>query len=121
MASLDLTARRLLLAGGFAVAVAVGPVLGAVTLPVSADPQAEDCTEGEENDVFTGSCVPHTVPNSPFSSIAGNPDLPAVNIPGGGGSIPCVGQNAGQCIGLAEEDAAEGPMAVPRSSFSASP
>ena len=42
--------------------------------------------------------MPHTVPNSPFfSSIAGNPDLPAVD------GIPCTGRNTGECIGLAED------------------
>ena len=45
------------------------------------------------------------MPNAgqPYSAIGGNPDLAAVNIPGGGGAIPCTGHNSGQCIGLAEE------------------
>ncbi|CDP88298.1 intersectin-EH binding protein Ibp1 [Mycolicibacterium farcinogenes] len=81
------------------------------------------CTSGEEEDVYTTTCTPFLVPNSPspFSGIPGNPDLPAVNLPGGGGAIPCTGHNAGECIGLAEEDAAEGPQPIPRSTISASP
>ncbi len=63
------------------------------------------------------------MPNAgaPYSVIGGNPDLPAVNIPGGGGSIPCTGHNSGQCIGLAEEAASEGPAAQPRSAVGSSP
>lgn len=81
------------------------------------------CTSGEEEDVYTTTCTPFLVPNSPspFSAIPGNPDLPAVDLPGGGGAIPCTGGNAGECIGLAEEDQAEGPRAIPRSTISASP
>ena len=81
------------------------------------------CPGGEEADQFTGTCVPHTVPNagSQFSSIPGNPSLPAVNLPGGGGAIPCTGHNSGQCIGLAEEAAAAGPQAVPESTVGYSP
>lgn len=81
------------------------------------------CTSGEEEDVYTTTCTPFLVPNSPspFSGIPGNPDIPAVNLPGGGGAIPCTGHNAGECIGLAEEDQAEGPRPVPRSTISVSP
>jgi hypothetical protein len=79
------------------------------------------CSGGEEPDLYTSVCVPHLVPNagSPYSVIAGNPDLAAVNIPGGGGSIPCTGHNSGQCIGLAEEQQA--PVVQPESSVGSSP
>ena len=82
-----------------------------------------NCTSGEESDVYTTTCTPFLVPNSasPFHGIPGNPDIPAVNLPGGGGAIPCTGHNAGECIGLAEEDAAVGPRPVPRAIISASP
>src|SRR5689334_5775714 len=55
------------------------------------------CTDGEEEDVYTTVCTPFLVPNlpSPFTSIPGNPDLPAID------GIPCTGRDAGQCIGLA--------------------
>ena len=108
--------RRLILAGGFAVAVAVAPAIAVFAVPSASVPLAQ-CPGGEEEDQFTGVCVPHTVPNSgsSFSSIAGNPDLPAVD------GVPCTGHNTGQCIGLAEESEAMGPQPVPRSTVSSSP
>jgi hypothetical protein len=121
MAPLQLSVRRLILAGGFAVALAAAPAIAVVATPDAA-PMAQ-CPSGEETDLFVGTCVPHTVPNSgsTFSSIPGNPSLPAVNLPGGGGAIPCTGHNSGECIGLAEESAAAGPAAVPHSEVSSSP
>ena len=116
MATLELSVRRLVLAGGFAVAVAAAPAIAVFTVPSASVPLAQ-CPGGEEEDLFTGVCVPHTVPNAGavFSSIPGNPDLPAVD------GIPCTGHNSGECIGLAEEAQAEGPMPVPRSTISSSP
>ena len=117
MATLELSVRRLVLAGGFAVAVAVAPAIAVFTVPSASTPLAQ-CPGGEEEDLYTGICVPHTVPNSgaaPFSSIAGNPDLPSVD------GIPCTGHNSGQCIGLAEESQAMGPEPVPHSTVSSSP
>ncbi len=122
MATFVLSARRLILAGGFAVAVAAAPAIAVFTVPTDAVPLAQ-CPAGEEQDLYTGTCIPHTVPNagSAFSSIPGNPSLPAVNLPGGGGSIPCTGHNSGQCIGLAEESAAAGPQPMPESTVGHSP
>jgi hypothetical protein len=61
------------------------------------------------------------LPNAgqPYSAIGANPDLPAVNLPGGGGSIPCTGHNSGQCIGLSEEQQA--PVVTPESTIGSSP
>lgn len=71
--------------------------------------------------MFTGVCIPHTVPNSNsvIGPIAGNPNLPAVNIPGGG-QIPCTGQNSAQCIGLAQSQAGAA-HATPNSTVGGSP
>jgi hypothetical protein len=125
MATFQLTARRLILAGGFAVAVAAAPAIAVFAVPASPSASvAQGCAGGEEADTFTGNCVPHTVPNSgasPFNTSAANPDLPVVNVPGGGGAIPCTGANSGQCIGLAEEQQAMGPQAVPNSTVGHSP
>ena len=120
MATLELSARRLILAGGFAVAVAAAPAIAVFAVPNTSVPVAQ-CPAGEEADTFTGVCVPHTVPNAGpvFTSTPGG--LPAVNLPGGGGSIPCTGHNSGQCIGLAEEAQAAGPQAVPESTVGHSP
>jgi hypothetical protein len=123
MATFQLSARRLILAGGFAVAVAAAPAIAVFAVPTPEAAPMAQCPGGEEADQFTGVCVPHTVPNAgaQFSSIPGNPSIPAVNLPGGGGAIPCTGHNSGQCIGLAEEAAAAGPQAVPESSVGSSP
>ncbi|MBU9763156.1 intersectin-EH binding protein Ibp1 [Mycobacterium sp. TNTM28] len=122
MATFPTSMRRLILACGFTVAAAAAPAITLLAVPTSSSP-AIACPSGEEEDLYTGTCVPHTVPNSPapFSSIPGNPNLPAVNLPGGGGAIPCTGANSGECIGLAEEAQSEGPQAVPRSSVGSSP
>jgi hypothetical protein len=116
MATLELSVRRMILAGGFAVAVAAAPAIAVVTIPSASVPLAQ-CPAGEEEDTFTGVCLPHTVPNSgaSFSSIPGNPDLPSID------GVPCTGHNSGQCIGLAEESEAMGPQPVPRSTVSSSP
>ena len=114
MATLELSARRLILAGGFAVAVAAAPAVAVFTVPSASVPLAQ-CPAGEEEDLYTGVCLPHTVPNSPLSSIPGNPSLPAVD------GIPCTGRNTGECIGLSEEEQAMGPQPVPRSTVSSSP
>ena len=120
MATLKLSARRLILASGFAVAVAAAPAIAVVAVPgPDATPMA--CPAGEEEDLFTNICVPHTVPNSPepmggaTGSIPGNPSLPEID------GIPCTGANSGQCIGLGEEQEAAGPQPVPRSTVGSSP
>jgi hypothetical protein len=98
MATLKFPAQRLILAGGFAVAVAAAPAIAVFAVPApNAAPMAQ-CPAGEEPDQFTAVCVPHTVPNagSPFSTTAANPDVPTI------GGIPCIGHNAGRCIGLAQ-------------------
>jgi hypothetical protein len=114
MATLELS-KRLILAGGFAVAVAIAPAIAVFAVP-NAVPLAQ-CPAGEEEDQFTGICIPHTVPNSgsAFSSIPGNPDIPEVD------GVPCTGHNSGQCIGLAEDAQAMGPQPVPHSTVSSSP
>jgi hypothetical protein len=115
MATLELS-KRLIVAGAFAVAVAAAPAIAVFAVPSDSVPLAQ-CPGGEEEDTFTGVCIPHTVPNSgaSFSSIPGNPNLPAVD------GVPCTGHNSGQCIGLSEEAQAMGPEAVPHSSVSSSP
>lgn len=102
--------------GAFAVAAAAAPVVGAqvTTGPVSV---AQGCQSGEEMDVYTTSCVPFLVPNAGpmFTTTAANPDIPEID------GIPCTGHNSGQCIGLAEDQAAMGPPAQPRTTISSSP
>lgn len=121
MATFQFSARRLILACGFAVAAAAAPAIAVIAAPTETTfgPVAQSCPAGEEEDLYTGVCVPHTVPNSgtapnsggSFSPIPGNPDLPAVD------GVPCTGANTGQCIGLAEEGQAMGPAVTPQVTF----
>jgi hypothetical protein len=114
MATLQLQARRLILAGGFAVAVAAAPAIVAFATPAAA-PMAQ-CPAGEETDTFTGVCLPHLVPNSPaFGTTSPTGGLPEIS------GIPCTGANSGECIGLAEEQEAQGPQPIPHSTVSSSP
>jgi hypothetical protein len=114
MAMIEFSARRLILAGGFAVAIAAAPAVAAFTVPTAAAPSVAACPNGESEDIYTGECTPEMVPNSPeFQSSPGG--LPSVD------GIPCTGANSGQCIGLSEDQQAAGPIAVPHSTVSSSP
>lgn len=120
MATHRITASRLVLAGGFALAALTAPAVAVLALPENPALTVSACPSGESEDMFTSTCTPDLVPNSPnssspLSSIPGNPDLPAVN------GIPCTGGNSGQCIGLSEEQQAQTPLVQPHSSVSSSP
>jgi hypothetical protein len=123
MAISPLAARRFAVAAGIAAAIASAPALTMLTAPAAHSAPAASCPNGESEDIYTGSCIPDLVPNSPnaFKPTSGNPSLPSVNSPGGGGSIPCTGNNSGQCIGLAEEQQAQGPQPIPQSTIGSSP
>ncbi|MDH6196134.1 hypothetical protein M2272_002777 [Mycobacterium frederiksbergense] len=127
MAITPLIARRFIVAAVAAAAFAAAPTITALT----AAPQTlADCPNGESPDVNTAQCVPdvtpngvpNMVPNAPFQAIPGNPNIPGVNLPDAGtGTIPCTGANSGQCIGLSEEQQAQGPAPVPHSVVGGSP
>jgi hypothetical protein len=118
MATIHLPTRRLILAGGFAVAIAAAPAVAMFAVPTSGStaPTVSACAGGETEDQFTNVCVPDLVPNSPdFSSTAPVGGLPEVS------GVPCTGHNSGECIGLEEEQQAEAPVVSPHSEVSASP
>ena len=118
MATFQLPTRRLILAGGFAVAIAAAPAVAVFAVPTTgaSTPAITACSGGETEDQFTNICVPDIVPNSPeFTNTSPVGGLPEI------GGIPCTGANSGQCIGLGEEQQAEGPIAVPHSEVSSSP
>ncbi len=101
----------LAIVGAPAVAVMSTPTAGTST-PLAA------CTTGEEEDVYTTSCVPFLVPNSPggLTTNAANPDIPEID------GVPCTGgRSSGACIGLEEEQQDMGPQPVPRSTIESSP
>ncbi|MCW2731785.1 MAG: hypothetical protein JWR13_2601 [Mycobacterium sp.] len=109
MPNFEFSARRLVLAGGFALAVAAAPAVAAFAVPsVIPASHMADCASGEDADQYTGECVPFAVPNSPapFSTPAGNPDIPEID------GVPCTGRDSGACIGLAED----APQYVPPTS-----
>ena len=116
MTTYPITTRRLILAGGFAITIAIAPAVAIVAQPTHSAPLAA-CDTGEEEDVFTTTCTPFMVPNSPqgFTTTAANPDIPEID------GIPCTGHDSGACIGLSEDEAAMGPQPVPRSTISSSP
>src|SRR4029450_13667509 len=116
MTTYQITTRRLILAGGFALAIAITPAVAIAAHPTDSRPMAQ-CNSGEEEDVFTTSCTPFLVPNSPqgFTSTAANPDIPEIE------GIPCTGRDSGACIGLSEDEAAAGPQPIPRSTITRSP
>jgi hypothetical protein len=115
MPTLKLPARRLLLAGGFAVAIAAAPAVAVIAAPTHSAPSIAACPSGESEDTFTGECTPDLVPNSPEVGVTSPGGLPEVD------NIPCTGGNSGQCIGLSEEEQAAGPQPVPHSTISSSP
>lgn len=108
------SARRLLVAGAFAIAVVAAPVAAAMS-GLTAGSAFAACPGGETEDTFTGSCTPDLVPNSPEFGQTSSGGLPEIS------GVPCTGTNSGQCIGLAEEQQAQGPQPVPRSTVSSSP
>ena len=55
------SARRLVLAGGFAVAIAAAPAATLIAIPVAA--AETSCPAGEIEDLYTDACVPEMSPN----------------------------------------------------------
>ena len=118
MAVVQLQVRRLILAAGIGLAVVGGPAVAALAMPGGSTPLAA-CTGGEEEDVYTTTCVPFMVPNSPddsgLTTNAANPDIQEID------GVPCTGHDSGACIGLSEEQQSMGPQPIPRSTISSSP
>jgi hypothetical protein len=120
--------RRILLAGGFSIAIAAAPAIAFIASPSGAPAGASiACPAGESEDLYTDQCIPEMVPNQPggnyptptngggnvtFSTPGDSNSLPEVQ------GIPCTGANTGQCIGLQENQV---PAVTPHSSISSSP
>ena len=62
MTSIEFPLRRVIVAGGFAVAVAIAPAIGFLAGPTPTGTQNVACGAGLEEDPYTYACVPHTVP-----------------------------------------------------------
>jgi hypothetical protein len=118
MAHINSSARRLLLAGGFAVAIAAAPAVAILLVPeASPSVPTAACPSGETEDLFTDACTPEMVPNQPggvdYSTPGDANSVPEVS------GIPCTGHNTGECIGLSEEG--DSPVVDPHSTLSSSP
>lgn len=125
MAATTTFAHRLLVAGGFAVAVSSAPLLAALASPAGpALPATASCPMNEVLDPVSGACKPVTdqtgqnfnpvdpgitglQPGSVTSGQAGDVgQLPEIN------GIPCNGQNTGLCLGLEQQNS--GHAAIPQ-------
>lgn len=119
--SITPAARRLLLAGGFALALSAAPLVAAtVSAPTApAGPALATCPTGEVLDPASGACKPATMPTTPVPNpinpekIALEPGEITSSLPGDVGSlpevdgIPCTGGAGGggstsECYGLSE-------------------
>jgi hypothetical protein len=65
MESMSLSARRLIIAGAFALAAAAPLVAVTTSMPSGPPSQLAACATGEDEDLYSGHCVPYLVPNSP--------------------------------------------------------
>lgn len=125
MATISTFAHRLLLAGGFAVAVSAAPLVAAMATPAGpASPALAECPATEVLDPASGACRP--IPDKAATDQTNeqlnpiNPEGAALqpgaitdSAPGNVGSlpeidgIPCTGANTGKCIGLQESNAGQ--------------
>ena len=88
MATTQNPVRRLILAGGFAVAIAAAPAVAVIAGPTTSTPApVAQCPMGEMQDPATGMCMLAPAEGS----------VPEIQ------GIPCTGHNTGECIGLGEE------------------
>jgi hypothetical protein len=86
MANCQFPGRRLILAGGFAVAIAVSPVIAVFAAPVpAATPLA--CAPGETQDPVSFACTQDVAPG-----------IPAVGAPSEEALTACSGRDQGECL-----------------------
>ena len=128
--------RRLLLAGGFTLAVAAAPLVVVANSHPAGPLPAASCPTGEVQDQASGACKPGTDQTAAPTTNPINPENVPLqpgeitsSRPGNVGSlpevdgIPCNGNHSGggstgQCIGLSES---QNTVQQPKSSISSSP
>jgi hypothetical protein len=108
MATFHLPARRLILAGGFTVAVALAPAFAVLTGPAPTVGSPLACPAGETEDPFTYACAPELVPNSPGGGAPSEQALTA-----------CSGRDEGEC--LEGQLYAPAPVQMPNTQVQQSP
>ncbi len=97
MVSLQVFARRLAIAGGFAMVVAA-PTAAVLAAPPDLPARLADCPSGEEGDVYSGTCVPYLVPNSPSTPSPAPADVtvpPGAPCPPGVSGAECTTDTSG--------------------------
>ncbi len=105
--------RRILVAGGFAIAAVAAPAVLTLGSPASTALLGDtNCPPGMTENPVNGSCY------SGGNDQAPGPVEAAPNQLGEVDGIPCTGHNTGECIGLSEEQV---PEVHPHSSVSSSP
>lgn len=92
MATFQLTARRLALAGGFAIAVAVAPVVAVFAGPAPTVGMAA-CPAGETEDPYTFACAPELAPGGSSPGVVG-----AVGAPSEQELTACSGRDQSECL-----------------------
>lgn len=101
--SFQLSSRRAISIGGFALVVAAAPAVAAVVPALNAPSPLAECPAGYSLEPTSGSCVTGGEESAP-QAVPGNPGLPQVD------GIPCTGANTGQCIGLQESQGGASPV-----------
>jgi hypothetical protein len=91
MATFQLPGRRLILAGGFAVAIAVSPVVAVFATPAPATTPLA-CAPGETEDPVSFACTSDVA----TSDVA--PGIPAVGAPSEEALSACSGRDQGECL-----------------------
>jgi hypothetical protein len=109
MGHLQFLVQRLIIAGGFAVAVAAPTVAVVAAAPAEVPAQLANCPGGEEVDTFTGPCVPFLVPNS--TSGEASPASATGTTPGGSTLCP-PGVSGAECT-TSSGDEAQPQMQAP--------
>lgn len=101
MGAMHPSVRRLFLAGAFAVAAAAPVITAVATAPAEPPARLADCPAGEEGDIYTLSCVPMLVPNSPAITPAAPVDVTVPSTmpcPSGVSGAECAGAGQGQVL-----------------------
>jgi hypothetical protein len=104
--TIQLSSRRAILIGGFALAVAAAPAVTAVVPALTSPTPIAECPAGAILEPTSGACVSGGEQAAP-EAIPGNPALPQVD------GVPCTGANTGECIGLQESQGGGGPLPIP--------
>lgn len=104
--TVEISSRRAILIGAFALVVSAAPAVATVVPALDAQAPVAECPVGSVMEPTSEACVSEEQQNTP-AAIPDNPALPAVD------GIPCTGANTGECIGLQESQDGGGPLPIP--------